>query len=53
MKAQMKAANSTGARYVLVIGDDEVRAKSITVRNLESGEQITVPEWDVLRAVTR
>jgi histidyl-tRNA synthetase len=53
LKAQMKAANHTGASYVLIIGEDEVKAGTVTVRNLESGEQVAIPESEVALAVTR
>ncbi len=38
MKAQMKAADRSGARYVLIVGEDELAADVVTVRDLR-GEQ--------------
>jgi histidyl-tRNA synthetase len=34
MKAQMKAADRSGARLVLIVGEDEVAADAVTVRDL-------------------
>ena len=43
MKAQMKAASRSGARLALIVGDDELAAGTVTVRDLEAGEQAAVP----------
>jgi histidyl-tRNA synthetase len=42
MKAQMKAADRSGASYVVIIGDDERAAGNATVRDLRSdtGQQV-------------
>jgi histidyl-tRNA synthetase len=43
-KAQMKRADASGARYALLIGDDEAAAGSVSVKPLRAtGEQVTVP----------
>jgi histidyl-tRNA synthetase len=42
MKSQMKAAGRSGARFAVIIGDDERAARTATIRDLESGEQSTV-----------
>jgi len=43
-KSQMKRADASGARFALVIGDDEARSGTIGVKPLRgSGEQIAVP----------
>ena len=44
MKAQMRAASASGARLALIIGDDEAKAGTVTVRDLETGEQQQVDE---------
>jgi histidyl-tRNA synthetase len=51
MKAQMKAANTAGAAYAVIIGEDELRQGTITLRDLESGQQTTIPESKVVSAV--
>ena len=43
MKAQMKAAAKSGAKFALIIGEDEVANETVTVKNLETSEQEKVP----------
>ena len=43
MKAQMKAADKSGARFALVLGDDELAAGTVAVRDLAASEQEAVP----------
>ncbi|MGQ0832983.1 MAG: histidine--tRNA ligase [Microthrixaceae bacterium] len=42
MKAQMKAAAKSGARYAAIIGEDERANDTVTVRDLQTGEQTSV-----------
>ncbi len=42
LKAQMKYAGKSGARYVLVIGDDEVRNGTGRLRDLRDGQETEV-----------
>ena len=41
MKAQMKAANRSGARWAVIVGEDEVAAGTVALRDLrgEGGQQ--------------
>ena len=42
-KSQMKKADVTGARYAMIIGDDEVNAQEVTIKPLrEPIEQASV-----------
>jgi histidyl-tRNA synthetase len=43
LKAQMKAADRTGAKYVYIIGEDEINKKSGILKEMQSGEQKDVP----------
>jgi len=45
-KSQFKKADREGARFALVIGEDELANGTVTVKNLETGEQETVPSGD-------
>ena len=47
-KSQMKKADASGARFAVIIGDDEVAAKKVTVKPLRGGEQRTVEAGDAL-----
>jgi histidyl-tRNA synthetase len=42
LKAQMKYANKIGARYTMVLGDDELTNKSAKLKNMENGEEVQV-----------
>lgn len=52
MKAQMRAADRSRARFALIIGDDELAAHSIVVKELVSGKQRVV-EIDLLTNTIR
>ena len=39
LKAQMKYANKIGAKYTMVIGDDEISNNKAKLRNMLSGEE--------------
>ena len=39
MKAQMKAAAKSGAKFALIVGEDEVATSTVTIKNLETAAQ--------------
>jgi histidyl-tRNA synthetase len=39
MKGQMKGADRSGARWAAILGEDELEAGEITLKDLETGEQ--------------
>jgi len=39
LKGAMRRANDLGARYVLILGDDELKENTITLKDMLSGEQ--------------
>lgn len=45
-KAQFRRADSSGARFALVVGDDELTAKTVSIKPLRAAQtaQITLPE---------
>ena len=47
MKATMRQAGKSGARYTLIMGTDELASGSVIIKNMESGEQREVPCADV------
>jgi histidyl-tRNA synthetase len=46
-KSQFKRADRSGARWTLILGDDEVSQKVIGVKTMETGEQETI-SWEAL-----
>lgn len=47
LKAQMREANRQNAKIVLLLGDQEIEKKEITIKMMEEGEQITLPFSDI------
>jgi histidyl-tRNA synthetase len=46
----MKRADASGARYALIVGDDEAAAQQVAVKPLrEAGEQVAVAAADIAR----
>jgi histidyl-tRNA synthetase len=39
LKRAMELANKSGARYTLILGDDEIAAGEYSLKNMQSGEQ--------------
>ena len=53
MKAQFRAADRSGARIALVVGEQERAEGTVTVRDLEGGDQQTVDRADVVAHVRK
>lgn len=51
LKGAMKAADKSGALVALVLGDRELEAGEIVIKDLRNGEQHTVPLADVVARV--
>ncbi|HXZ48456.1 MAG TPA: histidine--tRNA ligase [Usitatibacter sp.] len=52
-KSQMKRADASGARYAVIIGDDEVSSKRVTLKPLRGGgEQRTLDPREALQEVS-
>lgn len=48
MKSRMRAANKSGARHCLILGGSEIADGTVTVREMHSGEQVTMPRIEAL-----
>ena len=53
MKAQFKAADRSGARLAVVIGEREQADGTVTVRDLQAGDQEVVGRADVVAHVRK
>jgi histidyl-tRNA synthetase len=51
LKAQAKSANLRQARFLLTVGEDEIRHDQLQLKNLETGEQKPVARAQLLTAV--
>ena len=47
----MEYANKVGAKYVVIIGEDEVANNTVSVKNMITGEQQTVSINDALEII--
>jgi histidyl-tRNA synthetase len=52
LKRALEVANKTGARYALIVGDDEIAAGTYQLKNMTSGEQRTVVRDGIAAAVS-
>ena len=44
----MKKANKLGAKYVIVVGEDEQRDGTVTVKNMQKGESSVIKQTDLV-----
>ncbi len=49
LRAQMKRADKTNARYVVILGDTEVARDEVTIKDMDSGVQTTVAREAVVQ----
>ena len=49
MKAQMRDANKLRARYVLILGESELKDNTIIFKNLESGKQEIIKQEKIVK----
>ncbi len=43
LKAQLRQANTLGAHYTVIIGDQELKSKTVILRDMTSAQQETIP----------
>jgi histidyl-tRNA synthetase len=51
LKKSFEAAARAGAKYILIVGENEVKADAFALKNLATGEQISVPRGDLARKI--
>ena len=47
LKKSFEAATKTGAKYILIVGENEVKADAFALKNLATGEQVQVARGDL------
>ena len=47
LKKSFETASKLGARFILIVGENEVKADTFALKNLESGEQVSVPRAEL------
>jgi histidyl-tRNA synthetase len=53
LKKSFEAADKMGARYILIVGGNEVAADAFALKHLASGEQETVPRGELAQRILR
>jgi histidyl-tRNA synthetase len=51
LKKSFEAATKAGAKYILIVGENEVKADAFALKNLSTGEQVSVPRGDLARRI--
>jgi histidyl-tRNA synthetase len=47
LKKSFEAATKAGAKYILIVGENEVKSNAFALKNLASGEQVSVPRAEL------
>jgi histidyl-tRNA synthetase len=47
LKKSFEAATKVGAKYILIVGENEVKADAFALKNLTTGEQVAVPRGEL------
>jgi len=53
LKKSFEAADKIGARYILIVGENEVAANAFALKHLASGEQVTVPRAELPQRIQK
>jgi histidyl-tRNA synthetase len=51
LKKSLETASKIGARFALIVGENEVKAGAFALKNLESGEQVSVPRSELAQKI--
>ena len=51
LKKSFETATKAGAKYILIVGENEVKADAFSLKNLATGEQVSVPRADLARRI--
>ena len=53
LKKSFETADKLGARFALIVGENEVNSGNFALKNLQSGEQVSVPRLDLATRISR
>lgn len=51
LKKSFETASKLGARYTLIVGEDEIRSGSFALKNLETSQQVSVPRGELAQKI--
>ena len=49
LKGALRAADDAGARFVLIVGEDELKKNVVTLKDMRSGEQREIKQEDLIK----
>jgi histidyl-tRNA synthetase len=51
LKKSFEAASKAGAKYILIVGENEIQADAFALKNLATGEQVSVPRAQLAQRI--
>jgi len=51
LKKSFETATKAGAKYILIVGENEIKADAFALKNLATGEQVSVPRAHLARRI--
>ena len=51
LKKSFEVATKAGAKYILIVGENEVKADTFSLKNLATGEQRSIPRDQLPSAI--
>jgi histidyl-tRNA synthetase len=51
LKKSFEAATKAGATYILIVGENEIKSDSFALKNLATGEQVSVPRAELVARI--
>jgi histidyl-tRNA synthetase len=51
LKKSFETATKAGAKYILIVGENEVKAEAFALKNLATGEQVSVPRAELVQKI--
>lgn len=51
LKKSFEAATKAGSKYILIVGENEVKADAFALKNLATGEQVSVPRRELAQRI--
>ena len=51
LKKSLETASKLGARFALIVGENEIKADSFALKNLATGEQVSVPHSELVERI--
>jgi histidyl-tRNA synthetase len=51
LKKSFETASKAGAKYILIVGENEVKADAFALKNLATGEQVSVPRAELAQKI--